>query len=122
MVVAKDGDKLYKNTKAIIQLHLEKMVFERIVPALPPFLLQSSGSGLDVGSSAKETPASNDELELFLRAFNNVWKDHLIISNMIKDVLMYLVSISLDAYFILTLCRIALSYLLATCLPYLIPA
>lgn len=98
MVVAKDGEKLYKNTKAIIQLHLEKMVSEKIVPASPPFLLQSSvessGSGLGVGSSAKETLASNDELELFLRAFNNVWKDHLIISNMIKDVLMYLVRIS----------------------------
>lgn len=98
MVVAKDGEKLYNNTIHVIRSHLESIVAEKIAPTFPQFL--SLHNQNNVASSSTSTPitplagkflASNDELEIFLKTFNKVWLDHLIVSNMIKDVLMYLV-------------------------------
>jgi hypothetical protein len=112
MVVAKDGDKLYNNTVHVIRSHLERIVAEKIAPAFPQ-LLSLQNHNTIASSSSISTPvtpltgkflASNDELELFLKIVNKIWLDHLIVSNMIKDVLMYLVCMKCS------LCDLSLLY------------
>jgi cullin 3 len=72
MVIQKDGEKLYQNTKKLLEDRLRTVLMEKIVPKFP------------------EYADSLAECERFLTAFSSAWEDHVIALNMIKDILMYL--------------------------------
>ena len=70
MVIRKDGDKLYQNTKQLMIDHLKHIVRARLCK--------------------KPTSVRIEELELFLSTFYKFWEDWLLIIRMIKDITMYL--------------------------------
>jgi cullin 3 len=70
MVIAKDGDRLYKSLKGFITQQLEELVRLRI--RIPP-----------------SRPSVND-CEVYLRAVVDVWEEHTTALGMIRDVMMYL--------------------------------
>jgi cullin 3 len=74
MVIARDGEKLYKNTKLFVSGHLRDMVQQKLVSRFPPI-----STALSVG-----------DCELFLRSIIDLWEDHTTALSMIRDVMMYL--------------------------------
>lgn len=93
LVLKKKGEPLYNKVKEFEQDWLANYVRPRILEELPPSLLAAhNGAQL----SANERRAAGEKL---LRSLKSAWEDHNLCMNMTTDVLMYMVSLKLIAYF-----------------------
>ena len=82
LVLGKQSEKLYEGVKALIVENLQKMVKDKLNPAFP------TGVRSDLVSRAKE----GEEL---LKAFRHIWDDHESSLCKLRDILKYLVRLSL---------------------------
>ena len=72
MVLHKNGEKLYSGVKEVITQHLEEVALKEVAPAFSA----SGGNGAN-----------------FLKVLKRVWEDHTTSMMIIKDHLVYMVSV-----------------------------
>jgi cullin 3 len=87
MVLHKNGEKLYSGVKGVITQHLEEVALKQVAPAFP--VSETSG--------ASRRAASGGSGASFLKVLKAVWEDHTTCMMMIRDILMYMVSICVNA-------------------------
>jgi cullin 3 len=83
MVLHKNGDKLYDGVRGVITQHLEEVAVNQVVPAFPLS-----------GASSSQTNPNGAGGAAFLKVLKSVWEDHTTCMLMIRDILMYMVSMS----------------------------
>ena len=83
MVLHKNGEKLYSGVKELITQHLEEVALKEVAPAFP----------VSETSIVSRRAASGGNGANFLKVLKRVWEDHTYCMMMIRDVLMYMVSV-----------------------------
>ena len=81
MVLYKHGEPLYKGTCQLIADNLDKLAKQDILPAFPT-------------ATGEDPFQKSQEAELLLKAVKKVWDDHTASLSRLKDVLKYMVSVS----------------------------
>ena len=79
MVLHKNGEKLYSGVKEVITQHLEEVALKEVAPAFPVNETSIAASG---GNGAN-----------FLKVLKRVWEDHTTSMMIIRDILMFMVSV-----------------------------
>jgi cullin 3 len=105
MVLHKQGEKLYNGVEGVIKNHLVGVAKSTIIPVFPQ-IQQTSNTSSSSSSAAAGSSSGGDASGSglsgtvlvggpeFLRVLKTVWDDHTTCMVMIRDILLYMVSLA----------------------------